>query len=106
LLLAHAIYVLQPLDFSCFSPVKSKYRNYIDRLACIDDTTPIKKNQFIEYYSMTRKEGLTSSVIKNGWKAAGLVYIIEAYTALQKAKLLTYETNIVLHRVGKSIDKL
>ncbi|KAF2194642.1 hypothetical protein K469DRAFT_774309 [Zopfia rhizophila CBS 207.26] len=86
---------------------------------------------------MARKEGLTSSVIKNGWKAASLVpwnpskglessqlkktaldalslfttpthevHIIEAHTALRKAKSLTFETDIVLHKVGRSIGKL
>ncbi|KYK62106.1 hypothetical protein DCS_03252 [Drechmeria coniospora] len=50
---AHASHVLQPLDVSCFSPVKAAYCRAIQDiafLACIDDTTPIGKATFLHCY--------------------------------------------------------
>jgi hypothetical protein len=70
---AHSTHVLQPLDLSCFSPVKTKYRQQIAELACLDDSAPVKKNRFIECYCYAREEALTERVIRSGWKAAGLV---------------------------------
>jgi hypothetical protein len=38
-----------------------------------DDTGPIKKIQFIEFYDEARKSALTTSNIQSGWRGAGLV---------------------------------
>jgi hypothetical protein len=69
---AHSSHVLQPLDLSCFSPIKSRYRQQIAELASLDDSAPIKKHRFIEYYHRAREESLTERVIRAGWKASGI----------------------------------
>ncbi|OCK75852.1 CENP-B protein [Lepidopterella palustris CBS 459.81] len=43
----HSSYILQPLDLSCFSPLKSRYRSQIAALAVLDDSAPVKKQRFI-----------------------------------------------------------
>jgi hypothetical protein len=68
----HSIHVLQPLDLSCFSPVKSRYRSHIAALASLDDAAPVKKYRFIKYYHLAREEGLTLKTIKSGWRASGI----------------------------------
>jgi len=68
----HSTHVLQPLDLSCFCPIKSKYQEQITELACIDDAAPIKKHRFIKYYYKARGEGLTARTIKSGWRASGI----------------------------------
>ena len=68
----HSTHVLQPLDLSCFCPIKSKYREQIAELAYIDDAAPIKKHRFIKYYHKAREEGLTARVIKSGWRASSI----------------------------------
>ena len=70
---AHSSHVTQPLDLSCFSTVKKNYRGQIADLAQFDDSAPVKKIQFCKCYKKARQEGLTSTTIKSGWKAAGLV---------------------------------
>jgi hypothetical protein len=64
--------VLQPLDLSCFSPVKLKYWEQIAELASLDDAALIKKHRFIKYYYRAREEGLTARIIKSGWRASGI----------------------------------
>lgn len=69
---AHSSHVLQPLDLSCFAPVKSIYRKEIADLATLDDAAPVKKNRFIKAYFKARIEGLTERTIRSGWRAAGI----------------------------------
>ncbi|KYK58878.1 hypothetical protein DCS_00005 [Drechmeria coniospora] len=72
---AHASYVLQPLDVSCFSPIKAAYRRAIEAIAFLagsNDTTPIGKATFLQCYYKARTEGLTERNIKGGWKGSGL----------------------------------
>ena len=68
----HSTHVLQPLDLSCFSAVKSKYREQIADLASLNDAAPIKKHRFIKYYHKAREEGLTARTIKSGWRTSGI----------------------------------
>jgi hypothetical protein len=42
-------------------------------VAKFDDSAPIKKIRFLEYYNKARDESLNSTNIKLGWRAAGLV---------------------------------
>ena len=72
-LIPHSSHVLQPLDLSCFSPLKSRYRQDIAALATLSDSAPIKKARFLEYYNKARNEGLTEYNIRAGWKAAGII---------------------------------
>ena len=72
-LLPHSSHVLQPLDLACFSVIKSRYRAQIADLARYEDSAPIKKIRFIEYYHKARTEGLTASTIRSGWRAAGII---------------------------------
>lgn len=68
----HSTHILQPLDRSCFSPIKTSYRNQIADLASLENSAPIKKTRFIEYYAKARVEGLTERNIRSGWRAAGI----------------------------------
>jgi DDE superfamily endonuclease len=70
---AHSSHVLQPLDLSVFSLIKSHYRKEIDRIAIYDDTGPVKKIRFIEFYDRARQFTLTVRNIQSGWRGAGLV---------------------------------
>jgi DDE superfamily endonuclease len=56
---AHSSHVLQPLDLSIFSLIKSHYQKEIDRITIDDDTGPVKKIRFIELYDRTRQFALT-----------------------------------------------
>jgi hypothetical protein len=69
---AHASYVLQPLDLTSFSAVKSDYRADIRALFALDDAVPIKKELFITLYYCAREKGLSERVVRAGWRAAGL----------------------------------
>jgi len=71
-LIPHSSHILQPLDLSYFSAVKSRYRAQIAALAKYEDSAPIKKLRFVEYYHKARNEGLTQQNILSGWRAAGI----------------------------------
>jgi hypothetical protein len=68
----HASHILQPLDLSSFSVIKSSYRCQIRDLSALDDAAPIKKERFVIYYNEARIQGLSERVIRAGWRAAGL----------------------------------
>jgi hypothetical protein len=71
-LIPHSSHVLQPLDLSCFSAIKSRYRAQIADLARYEDSAPVKKIRFVQYYDKARRESLTPFYIRAGWKAAGI----------------------------------
>ena len=65
-------HVLQPLDISCFGPLKNAYRWYIGYLNYYSDSSPIGKQRFLECYRKARIDALTVLNIKAGWAATGL----------------------------------
>ncbi|KAF7889298.1 uncharacterized protein EAF01_010031 [Botrytis porri] len=72
LLPPHTSHVLQPLDLSVFSPLKSAYRIELNKLSLLSDSSPIGKRNFLSCYQKARIEGLTIQNIKSGWQASGL----------------------------------
>jgi hypothetical protein len=69
----HTSHVTQPLDLSCFSAVKTRYRKDIQELASFDNSAKVKKDRFISAYNKARNEGLTSRTIRSGFLASGMV---------------------------------
>jgi len=69
---AHTSHVLQPLDLSVFSPLKRSYRKQLGYLNILTDSSPLGKQNFLLCYQKARKDALTISNIKSGWKASGL----------------------------------
>jgi hypothetical protein len=68
----YTLHVLQPLDLSVFSSLKSHYRTELSQLAFLTDSSPLGKQNFLACYSKARKEALTARIIKAGWQATGL----------------------------------
>jgi hypothetical protein len=64
--------ILQPLDLSCFLPLKSRYRMEISKLTRFDGSAPVKKIQLIRFYELACNESLIEYKIKAGWKPAGI----------------------------------
>jgi hypothetical protein len=71
-LIPHSSHVLQPLDLSVFSAVKTRYRQSIADLARWDDAAPIKKISFLEIYHKARDLAITPYNIRSGWQAVGI----------------------------------
>jgi hypothetical protein len=69
----HTSHVTQPLDLSCFSAVKTRYRKDIQELASFDNSAKVKKDRFISAYNKARNEGLTSRTIRSGFLASGMI---------------------------------
>jgi 4-hydroxybenzoate polyprenyltransferase len=68
----HSSHVLQPLDLSVFSSLKSRYRKEVGYLTLLTDSSPLGKQNFLACYQKARKEALSAKNIKSGWKATGL----------------------------------
>ena len=68
----HTSYVLQPLDLSVFSSLKSHYRTAVGFLALLTDSSPVGKQNFLACYCKARKEALSAQIIKAEWRATGL----------------------------------
>lgn len=69
---AHTSHVLQPLDVSCFAPLKSAYRRILEVFVAHDDTSPIGKAMFLKTYHKARELAFTSRTIQAGFRGSGL----------------------------------
>jgi hypothetical protein len=68
----HSSHITQPLDVTCFSPLKTLYRQIITDLAALDDASKVKKERFLAAYKDARDKALLPRTIRNGFKATGL----------------------------------
>jgi hypothetical protein len=68
---SHTSHKLQPCDISVFGPLKSAYRDQVERLerGCVGT---ISKEHFTSMYSPARKQVFTPRNIRSGWAKAGL----------------------------------
>jgi hypothetical protein len=69
---AHASHLLQPLDVGCFAALKRAYKKEIGALAN-SHINHIDKKAFLDTYSKVHDDVFSSSNIKAGFRAAGLV---------------------------------
>jgi DDE superfamily endonuclease len=72
-LLAYSSYVTQPLNLLIFTPIKRQYQKEIDTIAVYNNTGPIKKIRFIQFYDKTQQWALTPRNILAGWRGSDLV---------------------------------
>jgi hypothetical protein len=69
---AHTSHLLQPLDVSCFSPLKHSYGLEVqDLVRC--GIQHIDKDDFLEIYRKIRPIALTKDNIQSGFRATGLI---------------------------------
>lgn len=64
--------MLQPLNLSIFSPLKTAYRSFILPDANLNLTGLYAKVMFIKGYSKARAKALTEKNIKAGFKGTGM----------------------------------
>lgn len=69
---AHTSYLLQPLDVSCFSPLKAAYGHEIAELAR-QGVFHINKEEFLSIYPCVRSSVFIEQTIQSGFRATGLV---------------------------------
>ena len=68
----HSSHLLQPLDVSCFSPLKHLYGQRLQE-KIQKGTYSVGKEDFLHIYPAVHQQALSSSNIKSGFAAAGLV---------------------------------
>ena len=68
---SHTSHKLQPCDIGVFSPLKTAYREEVERLYQGGANT-VGKQHFTSLYSRVRKQTFTSRNIKSGWSKTGL----------------------------------
>jgi hypothetical protein len=71
-LLSHTFHKLQPCDVAVFAPLKSAYRERVERLER-EGVNTIDKEHFTSLYSPARETAFTSKNIKVDFAASGLV---------------------------------
>ncbi|KAL1960690.1 hypothetical protein VTO42DRAFT_6520 [Malbranchea cinnamomea] len=65
-------HLLQPLDVSCFAPLKQAYGQQVQRSMMLG-INHIDRDEFFSLYSSIRTAALTERNIKSGFRATGLV---------------------------------
>lgn len=69
---AHTSHLLQPLDVSCYSPLKVAYGREVQELAR-QAVYHIDKEDFLQIYIKVRPAVFTEQNIKSGFLATGLI---------------------------------
>jgi len=69
---AHSSHLLQPLDVSCFGPLKRAYARQIEDSQRLG-INHIDKDDFLEAFSLARVTAYSTSTIISGFRGAGLV---------------------------------
>jgi hypothetical protein len=68
----HSSHILQPLDVSCFGPLKAAYGHQVEKHMRLG-INHISKEEFLRAYQETHKVSFTASSIQAGFAATGLV---------------------------------
>jgi hypothetical protein len=68
----HSSHLLQPLDVSCFSPLKRAYKQEVQKQIALG-INHIDKNEFLTIYSRVRMAALSKGNIQSAFKATGLI---------------------------------
>ncbi len=68
----HSSHFLQPLDISCFSPLKAFYGKEIERMMRAS-ITHIQKEDFFDAFFPAFKASMTEANVQGGFRGAGLV---------------------------------
>jgi len=71
-MLAHSSHILQPLDVSCFSPLKTIYGRLVEGLMKLG-VNYILKEEFLTAYLEAYKLSFITSNVRAGFAAIGLV---------------------------------
>lgn len=69
---AHTSHILQPLDVSCFGPLKKAYRAQIENKMRLG-INHISKDEFLPAFLAAHQQAITAENIQSGFKATGLV---------------------------------
>ena len=109
-LIPHSSHVLQPLDLACFSPLKGAYRAHLLKIANIDDSAPIKKIRFVQYYELARRAGLSITNAQAGWRASGIYpwdpqKVLQS-TAVLKASQTPTPTALITTTMNPTLDDI
>ena len=93
---AHCTDVLQPLDVSCFAPLKTYYEQELQKhVHATMAMQSLKKDQFCNMVSKIWRKGLSEENIKSGFQNTGVFPVCpEKYKSyrLDKVKLQSYNT--------------
>jgi len=68
----HTSHILQPLDVSCFGPLKKAYGSQIENKLRLG-INHINKEEFIPAFLAAHQQAITTGNITSGFKATGLV---------------------------------
>ena len=69
---AHTSHILQPLDVSCFGPLKKAYGSQIENKLRLG-INHINKEEFIPAFVIAHQQAMTTRNITSGFKATGLI---------------------------------
>lgn len=69
---AHTSHILQPLDVSCFGPLKKAYGAQIENKMRLG-INHINKDEFLPAFLAAHQQAMTAGNIQSGFKATGLV---------------------------------
>ena len=88
----HTSHLLQPLDVSCFSPLKTAYGHKVAELAR-QGVFHVDKQEFLNIYQRVRLVVFSEQNIRSGFQATGLVpscpdRVLSSLTVVQTPSLL------------------
>ena len=80
--ITRALELLQPLDKTCFGPLKRKWETVLgERMITFGSKSALSKGEFVNLLCSIWNEGMTESNIKSGFSATGIWPLDRKYPA-------------------------
>jgi hypothetical protein len=95
---SHTSSKLQPLDVSCFHPIKHEWDNKLIHTQRLNGFTSLSKSEFVDTLSQVLREKLSSTIIQSGFRKTGIFPLDSTQfprTGFNPAKLMCYEANLI-----------
>jgi hypothetical protein len=95
---SHTTSKLQPLDVSCFRPIKNEWDNQLIHKQRLNGFTSLSKSEFVDVLSLVLREKLSSTIVQSGFRKTGIFPLDSTQfsrAGFNQAKLLQYEANLI-----------
>ena len=103
---SHTTDLLQPLDVSCFAPIKMRYETkLLDHVHATAAREPLKRSQFADLLCSVWHEGLSPDNIKSGFRATGIYPLDRSVYDLSRLDPIKVKSYEEWNAAGRPVDQ-
>ena len=81
----HTTHLIQPLDKTCFGPLKSKYTSLIRAYQIVNPGKAISRKEFVHIFKGACNTGLSAENLQKGFRKCGIYLVNLTHSILDTA---------------------